>query len=70
MEQDGSGLGFVPDWELDDFCTQEELLWNLLSHSEVDSILELLLRLSADGVAVIMIEHIMRAVTSFSERLR
>ena len=40
-----------------------------LSHSEVDSILALLFRLSADGVAVIMIEHIMRAVTSFSERL-
>ena len=40
-----------------------------LSHSEVDSILELLFRLNADGVAVIMIEHIMRAVTTFSERL-
>jgi len=40
-----------------------------LSHSEVDSILELLFRLNAEGVAVIMIEHIMRAVTSFSERL-
>jgi branched-chain amino acid transport system ATP-binding protein len=40
-----------------------------LSHSEVDSILELLFRLNGQGVAVIMIEHIMRAVTSFSERL-
>jgi branched-chain amino acid transport system ATP-binding protein len=40
-----------------------------LSHSEVDSILELLFRLNAEGVAVIMIEHIMRAVISFSERL-
>jgi branched-chain amino acid transport system ATP-binding protein len=40
-----------------------------LSHSEVDSILELLFRLNARGVAVIMIEHIMRAVTTFSERL-
>jgi branched-chain amino acid transport system ATP-binding protein len=40
-----------------------------LSHSEVDSILALLFRLNAEGVAVIMIEHIMRAVTTFSERL-
>ena len=40
-----------------------------LSHSEVDSILELLFRLNGQGVAVIMIEHIMRAVTTFSERL-
>jgi len=40
-----------------------------LSHSEVDSILALLFRLNAQGVAVIMIEHIMRAVISFSERL-
>ncbi len=40
-----------------------------LSHSEVDEILELLLRLNAQGVAIIMIEHIMRAVTGFSQRL-
>ena len=40
-----------------------------LSHSEVDDILALLLRLNAHGVTVIMIEHIMRAVTSFSQRL-
>ena len=40
-----------------------------LSNSEVDSILGLLFRLNATGVAVIMIEHIMRAVTSFSQRL-
>ena len=40
-----------------------------LSNSEVDSILGLIFRLNATGVAVIMIEHIMRAVTSFSQRL-
>jgi branched-chain amino acid transport system ATP-binding protein len=40
-----------------------------LSHAEVDDILELLFRANADGVAVVMIEHIMRAVTTFSERL-
>ena len=40
-----------------------------LSHTEVDQILALLLRLNAGGTAVIMIEHIMRAVTEFSERM-
>jgi branched-chain amino acid transport system ATP-binding protein len=40
-----------------------------LSDSEVDDILELLLGLKAKGVAVVMIEHIMRAVMRFSERL-
>ena len=40
-----------------------------LSHSEVDQILVLLRRLNTAGTAVIMIEHIMRAVTEFSERL-
>ena len=40
-----------------------------LSHAEVDQILALLRRLNAAGTAVIMIEHIMRAVTEFSERL-
>lgn len=40
-----------------------------LSHSEVDQILALLRQLADEGVAVIMIEHIMRAVMSFSERL-
>jgi branched-chain amino acid transport system ATP-binding protein len=40
-----------------------------LSHSEVDEILALLMRLNARGVAVVMIEHIMRAVTQFSQRL-
>ncbi len=40
-----------------------------LSHGEVDDILALLMRLNAEGVTVIMIEHIMRAVMQFSERL-
>lgn len=40
-----------------------------LSHSEVDEILEILLRLNDSGVAVIMIEHIMRAVMRFSQRI-
>jgi len=40
-----------------------------LSSSEVDEILEVLMKLNATGVAVIMIEHIMRAVMRFSERV-
>ncbi|MBN8930228.1 MAG: ABC transporter ATP-binding protein [Rhodospirillales bacterium 69-11] len=40
-----------------------------LSHQEVDEILALLLRLNAEGVTIIMIEHIMRAVLAFSQRL-
>ena len=40
-----------------------------LSHQEVDDILDLLLRLNASGVTIIMIEHIMRAVLAFSQRL-
>jgi branched-chain amino acid transport system ATP-binding protein len=40
-----------------------------LSHQEVDDILDLLMRLSTQGVTIIMIEHIMRAVLAFSERL-
>jgi branched-chain amino acid transport system ATP-binding protein len=40
-----------------------------LSSSEVDEILDLLFKLNARGVAVIMIEHIMRAVFRFSERV-
>ena len=40
-----------------------------LSSSEVDEILALLSRLKQDGVAVIMIEHVMRAVMKFSERV-
>ena len=40
-----------------------------LSHAEVDEILALLFRLNEQGVTMIMIEHIMRAVMRFSERL-
>jgi branched-chain amino acid transport system ATP-binding protein len=40
-----------------------------LSNSEVDEILNLLLALNAEGVAIIFIEHIMRAVMAFSQRL-
>jgi branched-chain amino acid transport system ATP-binding protein len=40
-----------------------------LSHQEVDDILALLLRLNAQGVTIVMIEHIMRAVLAFSQRL-
>jgi branched-chain amino acid transport system ATP-binding protein len=40
-----------------------------LSHAEVDEILALLMRLNGQGVTVIMIEHIMRAVMAFSQRL-
>jgi branched-chain amino acid transport system ATP-binding protein len=40
-----------------------------LSSSEVDEILDVLLALNERGVAVIMIEHIMRAVMKFSERI-
>lgn len=40
-----------------------------LSHSEVDDILALLIRLNEQGVTIILIEHIMRAVMHFSQRL-
>jgi branched-chain amino acid transport system ATP-binding protein len=40
-----------------------------LSSAEVDDILAILLELNRRGVAVIMIEHIMRAVMRFSERV-
>ncbi len=40
-----------------------------LSHSEIDDILKLLMRLNERGITVIMIEHIMSAVMSFSQRL-
>jgi branched-chain amino acid transport system ATP-binding protein len=40
-----------------------------LSHAEVDEIIALLIRLNERGVTVIMIEHIMRAVMEFSQRL-
>jgi branched-chain amino acid transport system ATP-binding protein len=40
-----------------------------LSHSEVDDILALLAQLNDQGITVILIEHIMRAVMSFSQRI-
>jgi len=40
-----------------------------LSHQEVDDILTLLMTLNGQGVTIIMIEHIMRAVLAFSQRL-
>jgi branched-chain amino acid transport system ATP-binding protein len=41
-----------------------------LSHGEVDDILALLVRLNEEqGITIVLIEHIMRAVLSFSQRL-
>jgi branched-chain amino acid transport system ATP-binding protein len=40
-----------------------------LSHSEVDDILALLIQLNERGITIILIEHIMRAVMSFSQRV-
>jgi branched-chain amino acid transport system ATP-binding protein len=40
-----------------------------LSHAEVDDILAILFGLNARGITIIMIEHIMRAVMRFSERI-
>ena len=40
-----------------------------LSHSEVEDIVALLIRMNERGVTIIMIEHIMRAVMAFSQRL-
>jgi branched-chain amino acid transport system ATP-binding protein len=40
-----------------------------LSHSEIEDIIALLLRVNGQGVTVILIEHIMRAVMKFSQRL-
>lgn len=40
-----------------------------LSHSEVDDILEILFKLNEGGITIIMIEHIMRAVMKFTERI-
>jgi branched-chain amino acid transport system ATP-binding protein len=40
-----------------------------LSHSEIEDIIALLLRLNQQGITIIMIEHIMRAVMSFSQRI-
>jgi len=40
-----------------------------LSHSEIEEILALLKRLNESGITIILIEHIMSAVMSFSQRL-
>lgn len=40
-----------------------------LSDAEVDEILDLLMRLNSEGIAILLIEHIMRAVMRFSERI-
>jgi branched-chain amino acid transport system ATP-binding protein len=40
-----------------------------LSSSEVDEVLDLLLSLAGEDIAIIMIEHIMQAVMRFSERV-
>jgi branched-chain amino acid transport system ATP-binding protein len=40
-----------------------------LSNSEVNDIVALLIQLNESGITVILIEHIMRAVMSFSQRL-
>ena len=40
-----------------------------LSSAELDDVLAILFRLNEQGITVIMIEHIMRAVMQFSERI-
>ena len=40
-----------------------------LSPSEVEEIIAVLLRLNQQGITIVLIEHIMRAVMSFSTRL-
>jgi branched-chain amino acid transport system ATP-binding protein len=40
-----------------------------LSSAEVDEILAILVRLNDEGITIIMIEHIMRAVMRFSSRI-
>jgi branched-chain amino acid transport system ATP-binding protein len=40
-----------------------------LSSAEVDDILAILFRLSEEGITIVMIEHIMRAVMRFSQRI-
>ena len=40
-----------------------------LSQSEVTDIVDLLIKLNERGITIILIEHIMRAVMSFSQRL-
>jgi len=40
-----------------------------LSHSEIEEILAVLMRLNEEGITIVLIEHIMSAVMSFSTRL-
>ena len=40
-----------------------------LAGGEVDEVLEILMRLNAQGITIIMIEHIMQAVMRFSQRV-
>jgi branched-chain amino acid transport system ATP-binding protein len=40
-----------------------------LSSSEVDEVLDLLIKLAGEGITIILIEHIMQAVMRFSERV-
>lgn len=40
-----------------------------LSPAEVDEILRVLLELSARGITIVLIEHVMRAILAFSERV-
>jgi branched-chain amino acid transport system ATP-binding protein len=40
-----------------------------LSDSEVDEILEMLNQLNAEGISIVLIEHIMRAVMLFAQRI-
>src|ERR1700722_12895398 len=40
-----------------------------LSHSEIEEILAVLMRLNEQGITIVLIEHIMTAVMSFSTRL-
>jgi branched-chain amino acid transport system ATP-binding protein len=40
-----------------------------LSHSEIEEILTVLMRLNDEGITIVLIEHIMSAVMSFSTRL-
>ena len=40
-----------------------------LSANEVSEVLEILFKLNADGITVIMIEHVMQAVMKFSQRV-
>ena len=40
-----------------------------LSDTEIDEVLDILMKLNESGVAIIMIEHIMHAVMRFSQRV-